>query len=319
MVETFSRACGPLERLEPRLATALGDLLARPGSLTRATTSYLLGIEFGMTGDTARALACGIEYLHTASLVFDDLPAMDDSRMRRSGVCIHVTHGEGIAMLAALALINRGYALLWQAVAKAPAAKRQSAADLVESCLGLDGLVGGQALDLRGWRNEQDVTAVTDVALRKTAALLRLVLVLPALTGRGSAREVQLLERLATLLGLAYQIADDLKDSMLDCANSGKSSGRDAELGRPSMVGAEGLPAAMRRLRRVNEVAARIEARLPGPPQRWGMLALLRVGVPIALAGPRFPSGEANQQGPTMTPPENRLGLSLAPPTRAQG
>ena len=124
----------------------------------------------GVAEARACDLACGIEYLHTASLVFDDLPAMDDARLRRGGVCIHVTHGEGIAMLAALALINRGYALLWRAIGDAPPDGRRAAAELIEDCLGGAGLVGGQALDLRGWREQQDVAGVTEVAVRKTAA-----------------------------------------------------------------------------------------------------------------------------------------------------
>ena len=74
-------------------------MVARPGSLVRAVTAYLVGIEMGVAEEAARAVACGIEYLHTASLVFDDLPAMDDARTRRGAPCPHVVHGEAVAML----------------------------------------------------------------------------------------------------------------------------------------------------------------------------------------------------------------------------
>lgn len=287
--EAYAHGFGRLDRLDPRLAAALGDLLARPGSLVRAVVCQLMAVEMGLSEERARALACGVEYLHTASLVFDDLPAMDDARLRRGGVCVHVAHGEGIGVLAALALVNRGYWLLWQGIGGSDAGRRQAAGDLIEACLGVEGLVGGQALDLRGWRGVNDAAGVTEVALRKTAALLRLCLVLPALAGRGTPREVRLLERLAVLRGIAYQLADDLKDALADEAESGKSGGRDAELGRPSMVEAEGPAAALGRLARLNRLAARVESRLPGPAGRWGMLALLRVDAPpartVAVAG----------------------------------
>ncbi|TAE78587.1 MAG: hypothetical protein EAZ65_04305 [Verrucomicrobia bacterium] len=265
---------------EPRLAAAMGDLLARPGSLVRAVVAYLVGIEMGMLEESARAIACGVEYLHTASLVFDDLPAMDDARTRRGAPCIHVVHGEAVAMLAGLALVNRGYALLWQGMRGAPLARRDEAGQLVDECLGINGVIGGQAYDLAGWRGQQDPAEVAAVAAKKTGALLRLTVDLPALCGRGSRREIQLLDRLALLRGLAYQAADDLKDVLRDEDASGKSGGRDEELGRPNLVAAEGYAAALRRFERLQETGDRVEASLPGPPERWEMLRLMRVDAP---------------------------------------
>ena len=286
LTERFTHGMGHLDHTEPRLAAALRDILARPGSLVRAATSYLIGIEMGMAEDAARALACGIEYLHTASLVFDDLPAMDDARLRRGAACVHVTHGEPVALLAALALVNCGYALLWHAIHHADAARRATAAHWVDARLGIHGVIGGQAYDLSGWRDDQDAAQVSEVAARKTGDLLRLTLVLPAVLGRGTAREIQLLDRLALLRGLAYQAADDLKDVLATDATTGKTGGRDAQLGRPNLVAAEGLPAAMARCQRLAATADRVQAALPGAPARWGMLELLCVALPVALTAP---------------------------------
>ncbi len=270
---------------EARLAATLGDLLARPGSLVRAVVAYLVGIEMGMLEESARALACGVESLHTASLVFDDLPAMDDARTRRGVPCAHVVHGEAMAMLAGLALVNRGYALLWQGMRGAPLARREEAGQLVDECLGMNGVIGGQAYDLAGWRGPQDPAEVAAVAAKKTGALLRLTVGLPALCGRGSRREIQLLDRLALLRGLAYQAADDLKDVLGNEDATGKSGGRDEELGRPNLVAAEGFDAAFRRFTRLQETGDRVEAALPGPPERWGMLRLMRVPAPSVREG----------------------------------
>lgn len=281
MAESFANGMGRFDRVEPRLAAALQDMLARPGSLVRATLAYLTGIEMGVKEQHARAIGCGIEYLHTASLVFDDFPAMDDARMRRGAACLHVVHGEAVATLAALALINRGYALLWQGIGSATSKRREMAGEWVDSRLGVAGVLGGQAYDISGWRGEQSAAEVSAVAARKTGDLLRLTLVLPAIVGRATPREIRLLDRLALLRGMAYQAADDLKDVLSPEEDSGKSGGRDEELGRPNLVAAEGLPAAIRRFQRMNEMADRVQAQLVGKTDRWGMLDLMKVQAPV--------------------------------------
>lgn len=273
-----------MDRAEPRLAAALQDILARPGSLVRAVVAYLVGIEMGVAEESARAMACGIEYLHTASLIFDDLPAMDDARMRRGAACVHVVHGESVAMLAALAMVNRAYSMVWQGIHRADPKRRAAAGEWVDGRLGIGGVIGGQAYDLSGWRGEQNAADVSEVAARKTGDLLRLSLVLPAIVGRGTSREIQILDRLALLRGLAYQAADDLKDVISPEDDSGKTGGRDEALGRPNLVVAEGLPAAVRRFRRLSDVGDRVQAALPGSAERWMMLEMLKVPMPVSVA-----------------------------------
>jgi geranylgeranyl diphosphate synthase type II len=276
----FTNGMGLSDRVEPRLAAALRDVLARPGSMVRAVTLYLVGMEMGVAEEAARAMACGVEYLHTASLIFDDLPAMDDARTRRGAACIHVIHGEAVAMLAALAIINRGYSMIWQGLHQAAPERRAEAAKWVDARLGTGGVIGGQAYDLCGWRGEQSVADVSEVAARKTGDLLRLTLVLPAIVGRGTRRELQILDRLALLRGLAYQAADDLKDVTCLDDMAGKTAGRDEALGRPNLVAAEGHDAALQRLRRLLVTGDRVQSALPGSEERWRMLSLLRVPMP---------------------------------------
>ncbi len=280
MAGSFANGMGTMERVEPRLAAALGDILARPGSMLRAVTAYLLGVEMGAREEAARAVACGIEYLHTASLVFDDLPAMDDARTRRGATCPHVVHGEAVAMLAALALINRGYGMIWQGIRRTSASRRERAGDWVDARLGTRGVIGGQAYDLQGWRGERSPAEVSEVAARKTGDLLRLTLVLPALIGHGTEREIKLLDRIGLLRGLAYQAADDLKDVICTQEESGKTGGRDQEMGRPNLILAEGFQATLQRFKRLRHVGDRAQAAMPGAPERWGMLTPLRVTLP---------------------------------------
>jgi geranylgeranyl pyrophosphate synthase len=276
----FSIGLGRLDRVEPCLAAALSDILSRSGSMLRAVTCYMLGIDMGMPEAAARAVGCGIEYLHTASLIFDDLPAMDDARTRRGAACLQLVHGEAMAMLTALALVNRGYALLWQGIGRADAGRRELAGQWVDARLGISGVIGGQAFDLRGWHGVQCAEEVSEVAARKTGELLRLTLVLPAIIGRGTTREIQLLDRLALLRGLAYQAADDLKDVYTHGESHGKTGGRDEELGRPNMVAAEGIEATLQRFHRLQQMGDRVVAALPAPAERWEILETLRVPLP---------------------------------------
>lgn len=288
MAGSYTHAIGRLNNVEPRLASALRDVLSHPGSLVRAVTAYLVGLEFGMTEEAARSLGCGIEYLHTASLVLDDFPSMDDAPLRRGCASLHVVHGEAVAMLASLAMINRGYGLIWQSIQDAPLSRRMEASAWIDSKLGIHGLVGGQAWDIHGWNGDQTGTDVSRVAARKTADLLRLTLVLPAIIGNGARREIRLLDRLALLRGLAYQAADDLKDVLSRDGSSGKTSGRDHFLGRPNLVVAEGLTAAMRRCGRLISMGDSVQAKLPGTASRWEMLEMIRVPVPAAGSGARL-------------------------------
>ena len=280
VAEHYSNAMGPLDKVEPRLAAALKDLLARPGSLVRAVTAYLLGTKMGVPEETAHSLACGLEYLHTASLVFDDLPSMDDAKTRRGAPCVHLAHGKAMAMLAALAVVNRGYAMLWKGIHFGTEERRQRAAEWVDQRLGVNGIIGGQAYDLKDWNGQQSATAVSEVAARKTGDLLRLTLVLPALVGNGTEREIRLLSRIGVMRGLAYQAADDLKDVLIGGAEAGKTSGRDQMLGRPNLIIAEGVQAALARFKRMQDIGDRMQAALPGPPERWEMLSRLRIVMP---------------------------------------
>lgn len=281
MAGSFTHGIGRLNRVEPKLAAALRDVLSRPGSLVRAVTAYLIGLAMGMNEEAARALGCGIEYLHTASLIFDDFPAMDNSPMRRGGLSLHVAHGEAVATLAALAMINRGYALLWQGIQQASPSRAIMAGGWIDSKLGINGLIGGQAWDLHGWDDQQSAADVSEIAARKTGDLLRLTMVLPAIVGNGTRREIQLLDRLALLRGLAYQAADDLKDVYAHESISGKTSGRDQALGRPNLVAAEGVIAASERCDRLIAMGDRVQKSLPESTKRWDMLNLLRVPIPV--------------------------------------
>lgn len=238
-------------RLEPTLYGALRYLLDNPGNMLRPRIACRVAIGYGIDELAAIDLAVALEYFHTASLVFDDLPCMDDASMRRAAPCVHLAYGESGAILAALALINRAYSLVWQAVASCPLEVRRSALDYLERHLGVYGLLNGQSLDLNYYALPHTLASTERVASGKTVSLIALTLVLPAMIGGGSGREVQLLERIGRYWGLAYQIIDDLKDVLQDPSGIGKNAARDASLDRPNIAVAIGTPGALERLTRL--------------------------------------------------------------------
>ncbi len=270
------QAMSPVESgLEPRLANAAGHSLMGAGSLNRAKLATETALSLGMPAEHAKQIGTSIEFFHLASLILDDLPCMDDATMRRSQQCTHVLYGESSAILAALGFINRAYFLMWQVFSEFPARARMDAARLADQCLGMRGVLNGQAHDLAFEPQSNGAEHVLEIARLKTGSLLRLCLLLPALLLE-SDRDVKLgLARLSDLWGTAYQVADDLKDIFCGSQVSGKTACRDAQLGRPNIVHAIGAENAMELL----------EGLLSGAADEISKLSAEQPGLAVVLTG----------------------------------
>jgi geranylgeranyl pyrophosphate synthase len=252
--ESF-RASLPLPLLlDSRFEDSLRHVLSNPGSMVRPRMVHRLGGAYNLRSETAHNVAIALEYFHTASLVFDDLPCMDNAVERRGAPCVHVQFGEATAILSALALINRAYALIWRAVAACPEDGRHHVTTYIEKRLGVEGLLNGQSLDLHYSALPHTRETTERIARGKTVSLIRLTLVLPAMLGGAPAREIQLLERIAVCWGLGYQAIDDLKDVLQSASETGKTAARDELLDRPNIARAIGVCAAVERLQRLLRV-----------------------------------------------------------------
>ncbi|MGC8548142.1 MAG: polyprenyl synthetase family protein [Acidobacteriaceae bacterium] len=259
--------------LEPHLAGAVGETLRHPGNMIRAELAFRLGRSYDLPENDSESLAIAVEYFHTASLIFDDLPCMDDALLRRGSECVHRAYGEGAAILSALAFINRAYGLLWKAVADVPAEARNASLAYVEQQLGVAGLLNGQSRDLYLEDHGRHAQLYRQIAIGKTASLIRLSLVLPAIMGEASPREICLLERLSVAWGLCYQILDDLKDILHTAEEGGKTAARDAEMLRPNLALAIGMEASLRRAHRLIRMSDRVIAKLALQRGRLAFLA----------------------------------------------
>lgn len=274
--EAFRSGLSLPPETEPHLEGALKHTLAHPGSLVRARLVYEMAQAYSLPKERARCLAVGIEYFHTASLLFDDLPCMDDATARRGVPCVHQTHGEAAAILAALGLVNRAYALVWRGLAGLPTERQVLAGDYVEHCLGVQGVLNGQSEDLHYGSLPESRRSPGKVAVGKTVSLIKLSLVLPALAAGADPDEIRQLERLAAFWGLSYQILDDLKDIFLHADQTGKTGARDKSLNRPNSALAIGAEGSIHRLERLMRLGDRALRRLAARVSTLSYLAEIR-------------------------------------------
>ncbi len=159
--------------------------------------------------DGAKALAAALEFVHTYSLIHDDLPCMDNDDLRRGKRSCHMQFGEASAVLAGDALLN----LAFETVLKGPISAKnyQAACVFLFKMSGIEGLVHGQSLDL--FTETKNVDEATELAVAKTGALIRAALVCGALVGGAKEEEIALFDDIACKLGVCYQIVDDILDS----------------------------------------------------------------------------------------------------------
>lgn len=223
------------------------------GKRLRPMLTLLAGEMAGGTFEQALPAACAIEFLHTASLIIDDLPCMDDERERRGKQAVHVQFGDDVAILAALALLNQSYAIF------ASSAQPRLTLEAVR-CIGVDGMIGGQALDLRSpAANRSD-------RYRKTSALMRLTLTAGAIACNAPPRKVSRLAVAGEALGEAYQIWDDLADGL----GSGDIGLRDEDAERELRRGRAVIAAEFERpgllLDAIDHMAFAMRQRVPAVP-----------------------------------------------------
>lgn len=187
--------------------------------------------------------ACAIEMIHTYSLIHDDLPAMDNDDYRRGKPTNHKVFGEGIAVLAGDGLLNYAFEIMLQ-----DAVKRRNMKPYVEgmqviaNSAGINGMIGGQVVDLESENRIIDGDTLEYIHLNKTAALITAPLKIGAIIGQASEKDVANMEFIGRNLGLAFQIRDDVLDIIGENDKLGKNIGSDENKQKstyPSIYGLE--------------------------------------------------------------------------------
>ncbi|TMJ04045.1 MAG: polyprenyl synthetase family protein [Alphaproteobacteria bacterium] len=269
--QRLDQVAADTERLLERLlaATPLPDERARPQRLMDAMRHVSLGggkrLRPFLVVETAalfkapreRALMAGaaLEFVHCYSLAHDDLPAMDNDDLRRGRPTAHKKYDEATAILAGDGLLTLAFDILAREETHPSAAVRIALVAALARAAGLGGMVGGQMLDLAaegrfdgGTVQTLDAAHVKLLQTMKTGALLRFGCLAGAILGEATPAQRDAVDRYGTLLGEAFQIADDLLDVEGDAATVGKATGKDAALGKGTFVSVLGLGGAKARL-----------------------------------------------------------------------
>lgn len=185
--------------------------------------------------------ACSIEMIHTYSLIHDDLPAMDNDDYRRGKLTNHKVFGEGFAILAGDALLNKAFELMHQALIENPKLGNIKAAAYISKASGTQGMIGGQCIDLYYENKVIELDVLNAMHDKKTGAMIRASLVAGALISGAKEEDIQRLEKFGQLIGLAFQISDDILDVEGSTEKLGKKTGSDANNNKSTFVSYYGL------------------------------------------------------------------------------
>lgn len=230
----------PSEKEEPmQLHRAMRYSLLGSGKRIRPVITAMVAKNLG--GQEALAIdpGCAIEMVHTASLILDDLPLMDDATVRRGQSANHIAFGEDTALLAAMALLNGGYATMAAASGLTHDLRLRLVSILCDA-IGSNGLIGGQMLDLEDWPG-RDAASLEQTNMLKTAALFVLGAEAGARIARVPEFQVAAVRGFARDIGLAFQVFDDLLDVSHTEAEAGKNVYQDEDkVTLVSLIGTDG-------------------------------------------------------------------------------
>ncbi|MCJ8510011.1 polyprenyl synthetase family protein [Rhizobium lemnae] len=258
------RRAADMERLLSDLldSTVRDDEIVRPNHLLAAMRHGTLNggkrlrpflvqesaLLFGGDLEAASRVGAALECLHSYSLIHDDLPAMDDDDLRRGQPTVHKAFDEATAILAGDSLLTYAFDIITAPTTKLAADRKVELVLALARAAGLGGMAGGQALDLAAETTAPDEDGVITLQAMKTGALLRFACEAGAIIAGASQDDRKRLRRFGEIIGLAFQIADDVLDVTSDAATMGKATGKDADRGKATLVSRNGLDWAERRL-----------------------------------------------------------------------
>jgi farnesyl diphosphate synthase len=227
--------------LEARVFEAMRYSSLAPGKRLRPFLVLASAQLFGVGERSALQVAAAIEMVHAYSLVHDDLPAMDNSDLRRGRPTCHKQFDEATAVLAGDGLLTYAFEVLTHPDTHGDPAVRCELVAALAQAAGPAGMVGGQMIDLIAENQTLDIGSITRLQRMKTGALIAFACEAGAILGKAQAEARHALRGYAHDLGLAFQIADDLLDVEGSAAETGKPVGSDAAAGKATFVSILGI------------------------------------------------------------------------------
>lgn len=210
---------------------------------------------FGVDRDAALRAACAVEAIHVYSLIHDDLPCMDDDDLRRGKPTVHKEFDEATAVLAGDSLHALAFEILSEHATSSDPFIRSELIATLGSASGMNGMAGGQMMDMMSEEEDYDLHTITRLQQLKTGALLAASVEMGAILGRVPPEGRVHLRNYARDIGLAFQIADDLLDYEGDEEKAGKALRKDEEQGKATFVSLMGVDKAREQARALVEQA----------------------------------------------------------------
>lgn len=211
---------------------------------------------FGGDTENVKPFMAAIEYIHTYSLVHDDLPAMDNDDYRRGRKTTHKEYGEGMGVLAGDALLNYAFETAIDGVLKSDNPARAAAAlSVIAHKAGIYGMIGGQTVDIMSEGRPQTKDSLDYINELKTGALIEASMMAGAILAGATQSEVDVIEKVASNIGLAFQIKDDILDVTGDEEEIGKPVHSDEKNNKSTYVNIMGIDEAAKEVKRLSTEA----------------------------------------------------------------
>lgn len=227
------------------------------GKRFRPVLTVLAGSVFGAAAEEVMPAACAIEYIHTYSLIHDDLPAIDDDDLRRGRPTCHKAFGEDIAIMAGDALFAEAFALITRLQKASEQGKIIRVISEIAETSGADGMVGGQVVDMISTGQKIDTETLLYIHTKKTGRLIRAAAVCGAILADATEKDIEAVGLYGERIGLAFQITDDVLDETGSVEALGKMPGQDRAHEKATFTSIAGLDGAIARAR--SEASAAIE------------------------------------------------------------
>ncbi|MBV8658596.1 MAG: polyprenyl synthetase family protein [Burkholderiales bacterium] len=225
-----------------RLHEAMRYAVLGGGKRVRPLLVFAAGELVEASAERLQYVGASVELIHAYSLVHDDMPCMDDDVLRRGKPTVHVEFDEATALLAGDALQTAAFEVLAGRELADRAEDQVTMLKLLAHASGASGMAGGQAIDLFSVGTELTLPELEQMHILKTGALIRASVLLGSYCGeRMDSAQRERLDRFAKLIGLAFQVVDDILDVEADTATLGKTAGKDAENDKPTYVSLLGL------------------------------------------------------------------------------
>jgi len=219
-----------------KLVTAMKYGLFPGGKKIRSKILTDIGSIFKIDYKTLITIGAAVECIHAYSLIHDDLPCMDNDRLRRGKPSTHIQFGESTAVLAGNSLLTMAFEILTSSNLKIDKKTKVDLVQKLSESSGHLGIAGGQYLDLSFEKKKISKNKIIDMEIKKTGKLFSFCCAVPAIIKKKNKNDIKFFENIGANIGLLFQIADDLIDFKGSSKTAGKKTGKDKKKGKATLI-----------------------------------------------------------------------------------